>query len=218
MLPLHWSLVIISETNQYCRQDTVPRVQTCSLPPVPRASPCRRARLVSLCRERVQRQTPLRKADRGSAIPSASNRDKSCTRNLKELLAPESTPRLKSILCTVLFLFFICVAFCAWTPTIYSVKGNAAFQEGSLKKPRAPWLLPTQLHGDALPMGSSLPVCSLGQELSLDSSCNAVEEIKPLKMTKFWFCFALNFRKAWGQTPGRLRLALLHQSLWRCVD
>lgn len=35
VLLLHWSLVIISETKQYCDQDTVPHVQTCSLPPVP---------------------------------------------------------------------------------------------------------------------------------------------------------------------------------------
>lgn len=48
---------------------------------------------------------------------------------------PRKHAAAESILCTVLFLlFFICVAFCAWTPSNCSVKGNAAFQEGSLKK------------------------------------------------------------------------------------
>lgn len=36
--------------------------------------------------------------------------------------------------CFVPCVFFICVAFCAWTPSSYSVKGNAAFHKGSFKK------------------------------------------------------------------------------------
>lgn len=62
--------------------------------------------------------------------------------------------------CFVPHFFFICAAFCAWTPTIYSVEGKAALQEGSLKKL---W----EFFGFAC-MGST----------------NVIEEMKPLRITK----------------------------------
>lgn len=126
------------------------RARSPSLPPAhPAAS----------CRERLQHQPPLRNADRGLAIPSTLNPEKSCTRNLKELLSLENTPQLKASF--VLFCSlgcFLCVAFCAWTLAIYSVEGNAAFQEGSLKKLR-------ELFGFARPAawrcsaGAFIPPC-----------------------------------------------------------
>lgn len=108
-------------------------VQTCSLPPswsLPLLPPSS-----GFSVSRLQHQTPLRIPVKISAIPSASHREKSSTRNLKELLTPESMPQLRSsfaLFCSSYF--FIWVAFCSWTPAIYSVKGKAAFWEGSLEK------------------------------------------------------------------------------------
>lgn len=142
---------------------------------------------------RLQHQTPLRIPVRNSAIPSASRREKSFTRNLKELLTPQSTLQLRASFALFCFsFFFICMAFCAWTPTIYSGEGKAAFQEGSLKK-----------------------LCELFG-FACTGSTNVIKEMKPLRITKFWVC--LEFSEDPMPDPSRLTLALLHCSLQRCVD
>lgn len=187
MLLLHWSPVTISETRQGCDQNPVP---CADLQPSshPGASPCCHAHLASLCPG-----CTLRIPVRNSAIPSASRREKSFTRNLKKLLTPQSTLQLRASFALFCFsFFFICVAFCAWTPTVYSGEGKAAFQEGSLKK-----------------------LCELF-DFACTGSTNVIKEMKPLRITKFWVC--LEFSEDPMPDPSRLTLALLHCSLQRCVD
>lgn len=125
----------------------------------------------------------------------------------------------QNILCAVSFL--VCLFFTsAWLslpeyPVVYSVK---ELQEGRLQQL-------CELFGFANPSaspcpgGGFVPGCPLLLLNSqTESSCSVIEEIKPLKMTKFFFLFCLNFQKTSGQAPSRPALALLHRSPRRSVD
>lgn len=191
MLLLHWSPVTISETRQGCDQDPVP---CADLQPSshPGASPCLHAHLVSLCpgcsiklhSESLSETQPFQ------VLHTMRSPSLETWRNCSPHRARCSWEH--PLHCFVPHFFSICVAFCAWIPTIYSVEGKAAFQEGSLKKL-------FDLFGFAF-MGST----------------NVIEEMKPLRITKFWVC--LEFSEDLMPDPSRLTLALLYCSLQRCVD
>lgn len=116
--------------------------------------------------------------------------------------------------------WFVCFFTSAWLslpeyPVVYSVK---KLQEGSLQQ-LCELLGFANPSASPCPGGGFVPGCLL---LLLDSqtesSCSAVKEIKPLKMTKFFFWFVPNFQKTSGQAPSRPAMAPLHHSLRRFVD
>lgn len=132
MLLLQWSPVIISETRQGCDQDPVP-VQTCS--PHPSPEPPHAATLPWLPCAQVQHQIPP-----GIPVRAQPSRVlRSVRRPPPETWRNCSPQRARCnwdhpLHCFVPHFFFSWVAFCAWTPAIYSLKGRPAFQEGSLEK------------------------------------------------------------------------------------
>lgn len=132
VLLLQWSPVTICETRQGCDQDPVP-VQTCSLPPSPEPAPA--ATLPWFPSAQVQHQIPPGipvRAQPSRVLLSVRRPPPETWRNCSPQRAHCSWDH--PLHCFVPPFFFSWVAFCAWTPAIYSVKGKAAFQEGSLEK------------------------------------------------------------------------------------
>lgn len=189
----------------------------CPWVPVPAAS-CP----LSLCREGWCSTSPNKKPGRGLSRPQCCKLCEGQHQKQEELLTRKKKKRAaaENILCTVSFL--VCLVFftSAWLslpeyPVVYSVK---KLQEGSLQQ-LCELLGFANPSASPCPGGGFVPGCLL---LLLDSqtesSCSAVKEIKPLKMTKFFFWFVPNFQKTSGQAPSRPAMAPLHRSLRRFVD